>query len=175
MTWGRLRLMFVVCATLGMINVILAVFAMRHANFQPPLARRLGLGLLRRYHPGAVLLVSAATGFGLGLPGTFLRPYAESMNIPALLLFSPSMPPPRSPGGFSRRLPARIGNRRVLYLGLAFMVNGMLLFTVASNKWLLCLPAMALGLCMPCYFRRSSRRVRLHFRCATAGWPPRRR
>ena len=138
--------MFVVCAVLGTINVILAILATRHANFQPRSRHASAWSLLRRYHPGAVLLVSAATGFGLGLPGTFLRPYAESMSIPGIALFFAVYCPTAFAARFSsRRLPARIGNRRVLHLGLAFMVTGMLLFTVASNQWLLCLPAVALG------------------------------
>ncbi len=147
MTWGRLQLMFLVCAALGMINVILAFFATRNENFQPSSRHASPLGLLRRYHPGAVLLVSAATGFGLGLPGTFLRPYAESMNIPGIALFFAIYCPTAFVARFlARRLPARIGNRRVLNLGLVAMVTGMLLFTIANNQWLLCLPAAALGI-----------------------------
>lgn len=146
MTWGRLQLMFVVCAALGTINVVLAVFATRHDSFQRRSRHVSAWSLLRRYHPGAVLLVSAATGFGLGLPGTFLRPYAESLNIPGIALFFAVYAPTAFAARFmSRRLPARLGNRRVLYLGLAFMVTGMLLFTLASNQWLLCVPAAALG------------------------------
>ena len=70
MTLGLLQLMFVTCAVLGLINVILAMFATRHENFRPRSRHASPWRLLRRYHPGAVLLVSAATGFGLGLPGT---------------------------------------------------------------------------------------------------------
>ncbi|HEY4308035.1 MAG TPA: MFS transporter [Pirellulales bacterium] len=147
MTWPRMQLMFVVCAVLGMINVILAAFATRHQHFQPRTRHASAWGLLRRYHPGSVLLVSAATGFGLGLPGTFLRPYAESMNIPGIALFFAVYCPTAFVARFlGRRLPTKIGNRRVLLLGLASMVTGMVLFTIASNQWLLCLPAVALGI-----------------------------
>ena len=87
MTLARLRLMFVLAALLGVVNLVLCAFATRHANFRPRSRHVSAWGLLRRYHPGVVLLVSAATGFGLGLPGTFLRPYAESVNIPGIALF----------------------------------------------------------------------------------------
>jgi len=147
MTANHLRLMFCVCAGLGTINVLLALCATWHDDFQPRSRHASAWRLLRRYHPGTVLLVSSATGFGIGLPGTFLRPYAESMDIPGIALFFAVYCPTAFAARFlSRRLPARIGNRRVMHLGLGSMVLAMLLFTVAANQWLLCLPAVALGI-----------------------------
>ena len=169
MTAYHLRLMFCVCAGLGAINVILALFATWHDDFQPRSRHAPAWRLLRRYHPGAVLLVSAATGFGIGLPGTFLRPYAESMDIPGIALFFAVYCPTAFAARFlSRRLPARIGNRRVMHLGLASLVLAMLLFTVATNQWLLCLPAIALGIAHALLFPSL-------IAAGTAAFPPRNR
>jgi MFS family permease len=146
MTLVHLRLMFVLAAALGATNLVLGSLATRRENFQPRSRHVSPFGLLRRYHPGTVLLVAAATGFGLGLPGTFLRPYAESVNIPGIALFFSVYCPTAFAARFlARRLPARLGNRRVLHLGLCSMIVGMLLFTTATNQWLLCLPAVFLG------------------------------
>ncbi|HEY1601275.1 MAG TPA: MFS transporter [Pirellulales bacterium] len=146
MTLYGLRLMFVLAAALGGVNMLLCALATRRESFQPRSRHVSPFGLMRRYHPGAVLLASAATGFGLSLPGTFLRPYAESIGIPGIALFFAVYCPTAFCSRFlARGLPARIGNRRVLYLGLTAMVAGMLLFTVATNQWLLCLPAAFLG------------------------------
>ena len=143
----QLQLMFVVAAALGVVNVILCAVATRNDNFQPRSRHVSPFALLRRYHPGAVLLVGAASGFGLALPGTFLRPYAESVGIPGIALFFAVYSPTAFVARFSSRgLPARLGNRMVMHLGLASMVVGMLLFTVAVNAWLLALPAVFLGI-----------------------------
>jgi MFS family permease len=147
MTIGHLRLMFVLAAVLGTANLVLCRFATQGARFQPRRRQVSPWKLLRRYHPGAVLLVSAATGFGLGLPGTFLRPYAESVNIPGIALFFTVYCPTAFAARFlSRGLPARLGDRRVLHLGLCSMITSMLLFTIAGNQWLLSLPAIFLGI-----------------------------
>ncbi len=147
MTLAQLRLMFIVAAALGGVNLLLCQFATRGQTV-PTRSRHVSTwGLLRRYHPGAVLLVGAATGFGLGLPGTFLRPYAESLGISGIALFFAVYCPTAFAARFlTRRLPARLGNRVMLHLGMASIVLGILLFPLARNQWMLCLPAIFIGI-----------------------------
>lgn len=142
----RLRLMFVLAAALGVGCMALGWLATRGEPAKAPRRHVSPFALLRRYHPGAVLVVGAATGFGLGLPGTFLRPYAKSIDVAGIAIFFAIYAPTAFVARFlTRRLPARLGNRRVMLLGLGAMVLGMLLFTVAVNQWLLVLPAVFLG------------------------------
>ena len=43
--------------------------------------------LMRRYHPGVIMLVASAVGAGVSVPNTFLRTYAAEIDIPQIGLF----------------------------------------------------------------------------------------
>jgi len=108
---------------------------------QPPM-----FWLLRRYHPGALLAVGIAMGFGLGLPGVFLRPFAASLGIQKIALFFTVY----APTAFlmrmaTRRLPQRLGTRPVACAGLGCLILAMLLFLFVSSSWQLIFPAVAIG------------------------------
>lgn len=142
----RLRWMFAIAGILGLASMTLGWLATRGEIHIPARRKISPFALLRRYHPGAVLLVGAATGFGLGLPGTFLRPYAASIGIPKIVVFFAIYAPTAFIARFlTRRLPERLGHRAGMLLGLASMSLGMLLLTTATNNWLFAPPAIFLA------------------------------
>ncbi|HEY2838310.1 MAG TPA: MFS transporter, partial [Pirellulales bacterium] len=144
--WPRLQAMFLIAGGLGLASMVLGWLATR-AELPPPPRRHVSpFALLKRYHPGAVLLVGAATGFGLGLPGTFLRPYAASIGMGRIGAFFAIYATTAFAARFlTRRLPERLGNRAGMLLGLGSMSIGMLLLTTATNNWLFAPPAMFLA------------------------------
>jgi MFS family permease len=111
---------------------------------QPP---RVWIALLRRYHPGAVMLTGVAAGFGLGLPTVFLQPFVETLGIagiaPFFWVYSPIALVSRL---CIRRLPEQIGIRPMILLGIGSLVAAMLSFLVVTTQWHLVLPAVLLGL-----------------------------
>jgi MFS family permease len=142
----RLHWMFSLAGSLGVASMVLGYLATRGEIHVPARRQISPFALLKRYHPGAVLLVGAATGFGLGLPGTFLRPYAASIGIPKIAVFFAIYAPTAFVARFmTRRLPERLGNRAGMLLGLGSMSIGMLLLTTATNNWLFAPPAMFLA------------------------------
>lgn len=105
------------------------------------------VGLLRRYHPGSLLVIAVAIGAGLGLPGTFLRPYAASLNISQIgLFFGVYAGTAFVMRLLTRRVPDRIGPHRAILLGMTAVVVSLLLYLpVRSLAWL-ALPAFAVGI-----------------------------
>ena len=83
--------MFVLAALLGMVNLVLCLFATRHADFRPRSRHVSAWGLLRRYHPGVVLLVSAASlmFLGDGVVRQTLRTMELSFRVPRAELMDP--------------------------------------------------------------------------------------
>jgi len=144
---SRLQIMFSLAGSLGVASMALGWLATRGEISPTPRRHVSPLVLLRRYHPGAVLLVGAVTGFGLVLPGTFLRPYAESIGIGRIATFFAIYAPTAFAARFlTRRLPETLGNRAGMLLGLGSMSIGMLLLTTATNNWLFAPPAMFLAI-----------------------------
>lgn len=145
--------MFLAAAALGALGLVCSWLATQGAD--PPRARRQPslVGLLRRYHPGAVLLVGVALGFGIGLPQVFLRPYTESLGIPGIALFFGLYPPLAFVTRLAiRRLPELWGVRRMILIGLAALVGAMLLFLPVRTEWHLVAPAVLLGVAHACLF-----------------------
>ena len=138
--------MFLFGAAMGIASFALAALATRHQvtparRKQPPLWR-----VLRRYHPGTVLIVGIAMGVGIGLPHTFLRTYAAHLDIKRIQLFFLVY----AIVAFvvrigSRRLLTHWGNRRCILIGLSSLATSMLCFLLVRNEWLLAIPAIAGG------------------------------
>jgi MFS family permease len=102
--------------------------------------------LLRTYHPGVILLVGIAMGFGVGLPHTFLRAYTAHLGVDQIKTFFVVY----SVTAFAvrittRRFPEIIGIRAMNVLGLAALAASMLLYLPVRNEWMLALPAVAAG------------------------------
>jgi MFS family permease len=139
--------MFTIAGTLAVVAVVFAWGATRNEprpvrRRRPPLA-----WLLRRYHPGTVLLVSVANGVALALPSTFLRPYAAELEIPRIgLFFAVYAPAAIVTRVLTRRLPERLGLTPMILLGLGLMIVGQLLLLVVDAEWMLVVPAVGYGM-----------------------------
>ncbi|HEX4149898.1 MAG TPA: MFS transporter [Pirellulales bacterium] len=147
------RSMFALAAAIGLGALFFAWLATRAQ--QPPLRRRRPplVWLLKRYHPGAVLLMGLAAGLGLGLPPIFLRPYALELGIGQLgTFFYPYMLVAFVTRLAIRKLPHWIGIRGMMLLGLANLVIGILLLVPVREAWHLYLPAVFLGVAHACMF-----------------------
>lgn len=103
-------------------------------------------GVLRRYHPGAILVLGVAMGLGLGMPGIFLRTYAADLGIPRLgAFFTVYAATAIITRVLTRRWPERFGTRPIILIGTGLMVASMLLFLVVRAEWWLAIPAVGYG------------------------------
>ncbi len=142
----HLNRMFLAAAGMGAFSLVLAALATR-GQIRPAARRQLPVfWVLRRYHPGSILLVGVAMGFGIGLPGIFLRAFAADLGIPKIAMFFAVY----SPMAFgtrlaTRRLPSRIGVRPMILAGLGCLVASMLLYLPIRYQWQFVIPAIFLG------------------------------
>jgi MFS family permease len=144
---GGLSAMFLVSAALACLSWI-AIFAATRGVQPPPRRRRPpSLWLLRRYHPGAVLLIGATMGLGLGLPGTFLRGFTRDLDINRMELFFWIYTATAFVARIAtRRLPERIGVRPMILLGQASLVTSVLAYLLVESYAALALPAVFTGI-----------------------------
>lgn len=145
-TRHQINLMFLIAAGFGIAAWFFAWNATR-GQIAPAVRRRPPLlWLLRRYQPGTVLLVSAAMGMGIGLPGTFLRTYAADLDIARIGLFFAVYAPTAIITRLStRRLPERFGLRPMILAGMVCMLLSQLTFLVVRNEWSLVVPGFGYG------------------------------
>lgn len=102
--------------------------------------------ILRRYNPGAILWIGFAMGLGIGIPFVFVRPFADTLNVDGIRwFFIVYAATAFSVRIFTRRIPDRWGVRPTLILGMSFMAASMLSYLVATNGWLLMIPAFLGG------------------------------
>lgn len=142
----QINLMFVMAAAFGGAALLFAWLA-TWGQAAPVSRRRPPLfWLLRRYQPGTVLLVSAAMGMGIGLPGTFLRTYAAELDIVRIgLFFAVYAPTAIVTRLATRRLPERFGLRPMILAGMAFMLVSQLAFLIVRSEWSLLVPGVGYG------------------------------
>ena len=85
-------------------------------------------------------------GIGIGLPGTFLRPYAASLGIEGIstffLVYSITAFVVRVA---TRRMHDRFGPRPMILFGLTTLSISMLLYLLVNEPWMLALPALVGG------------------------------
>jgi MFS family permease len=102
--------------------------------------------VVRRYHPGAILLVAAGMGLILGLPHTFVRAYTAELDIPRIriffLVYASVAFVVRI---FTRRLADQIGPRPVILCGLTSAAASMLLYLGVRSEASLAIPAVLAG------------------------------
>lgn len=142
----EVRNMFLAAAALGAVSGVFAWLATRHDA--APLQRRHVpmLWLLRRYHPGPLLVMGVTMGFGLGLSTTFLRPFAASLNIPSIGTFFSVYAVTAFITRMSiRQLPEKIGIRAMVLLGVIFLALDMLSYLIVSAEWQFVFPAIIIG------------------------------
>jgi MFS family permease len=144
---ARLDLLFGVAAGLALVSFLFGCFATR-GQVPPQRRRRLPvLWVLRRYHPGPVLLMGIAVGFGISLPATFVRPFVATLQIADIALFFLVYSTTAFVTRLAiRRLPQRIGIRPMVLWGLASLVASMLLYLPVRVEWHLAAPAVLVGI-----------------------------
>ena len=144
---GQVNLLFIAATALGVLALIFGILATQ--GQVRPIRRRKPhvLWLVRRYQPGTVLLMGVAMGFGLGLPGIFLRPFTAALGFssiaPFFLLYSTTAFITRLS---IRRLPERIGIRPMIYWGMASLIGSMLAYLPVEHWWHLAPSAVLVGI-----------------------------
>lgn len=141
--------LFIAAAVLGLMALVCAFFAtwgvprrVRPGRRRPPL-----LWLLRRYHPGWLMLMGAAMGVGIGMPGVFLRPFAEELHIgriaPYFTVYALSAFVTRLA---VRRMPERQGIRPMVLWGMVSLIASILLYLLVREEWQLMPSAVIVGI-----------------------------
>ncbi len=138
--------MFVLAAMAAFISVVFGWFASDAPRRlgkrrRPPMA-----WLVRRYHPGPILLMGVVAGFGLSIPTIYLRPFAEDMGIEDISwFFLPYMLIALFARLTMRRLPSLVGVRPIVIIGAVTIAVGMLSFNLVSTGWQMLVPALFMG------------------------------
>ncbi|MCA9107802.1 MAG: MFS transporter [Planctomycetales bacterium] len=102
--------------------------------------------LLRRYHPGRLLLVAVAMGAGIGLIQVFVRPFSEHLGVANLRVFFLTY----AATAFTIRMTTRtwyasMGERRMIFVGLGALALAMFAFVTVQSEWGLLIPAFIAG------------------------------
>jgi len=143
--WHVDRLMLVaaimVCASLACAS--LATRGQRH----PTVRRRPSFWwLIRRYHPGRILLMGVVMGAGFSLPGTFVRPFTEQLDIHKIGIFFTTYAITAFVVRVTLpRLPLIIGIPATVIVGMGALSSSMLLYLIVHQAWQLLLPAFVAG------------------------------
>lgn len=102
--------------------------------------------LMRRYHPGVILLVATAVGAGVSLPNTFLRTYAAEIGVSQIgVFFATYATTAFVVRMLSRRQLALRGNRFWVMWGLGALATSMLLYLTVRSTWQLMIPGSVAG------------------------------
>jgi len=131
--------LFMIAAGMGTIAMVTAWNATR-GHVMPPVRRHPPLwGLVRRYHPGLILLVAAALGAGVSIPNNFLRMYMAELQIGSVgLFFAIYSVTAIGVRIVTRRIFARFENRFWVLFGLSNLAISFLLYlTVHSTVGLI--------------------------------------
>lgn len=146
-TRGEIDRLFLVATVMGTLALLFAVMA-THGTAKP-LKRRSPplLWLLGRYHPGIVLLMGIATGFGVSLPQTFLRPYTVQLGLSGMALFFWAYTIIAFITRICiRRMPEKAGIRPMIMIGIGSLATAMLCYLMVTARWQLLVPAFFTGI-----------------------------
>jgi hypothetical protein len=103
--------------------------------------------LIKRYHPGVMLLVAAAMGIGISLPMVYVRPYTQQLGIDGIKTFFLVYAGVAFTMRIStRRLPERIGVRPMILMGFGSLALSMLLYLFVRVEWQSAIPAVFAGI-----------------------------
>lgn len=143
---AEIQRLFLSAAGLGTLALLLVVTAPRIGQVPIRKRRPPAWWVMRRYHPGPVLIAGIMMGIGLGLPMVFLRTFVASLGISDIgTFFSVYAPSAFVVRILMRGLPERTGNPPLIVLGFAIMVAGILAFLAVGQSWHLAFPAVLLG------------------------------
>lgn len=146
-TRPQLDRMFLTAGLLACGSVVFAYLATRGERPRPRRKQPPILYLVRRYHPGSVLLVGIVMGIALGMPNTFLRTFAAELNIPRIgVFFGFYAPAAILTRVLTRRLPERYGPEPLIPFALAGLMLSQLLFLVVKAEWQFLLPGIGYGI-----------------------------
>jgi MFS family permease len=139
--------MFVVASLLALVSMVFAWLATREHTLRPRLRHLPSWWILRRYHPGAVLVIGIASGIGLGLPQTFLRAYAAELGLTRIgVFFGVYAPAAVITRIVTRHWTARYGLERIILGGTMGLVGSVLLFLTVRETWQLVIPGLGYGI-----------------------------
>jgi MFS family permease len=139
--------MFVAAGVLTLAAFASAYWATVAHAYPVPRRRPPLWGLIRRYHPGRIMIMGVAMGIGLGLPATFLRTFAAELDIPRIgLFFTAYAVTAIATRIVTRRLPERFGLRPVVLAGLGLVIVSQGLFLFVHNEWQLLIPSITYGM-----------------------------
>lgn len=139
--------MFLAAGILALAALASAWWATAEYRHPTPRRRPPLWGLIRRYHPGRVLVMGVAMGFGLGLPATFLRTFAAELNIPRIgLFFTVYSVTAIATRVVTRRMPERFGLRPIVLAGLGLVILSQGLFLFVHQEWQLVIPSVTYGI-----------------------------
>jgi MFS family permease len=146
-TRSQVDLMFEVATALGVLAIVFALLATR--GEEKPQKRRQPsfFYLLRRYHPGMLLLVAVAVGTGISLANTYLRPFAQSLGIPRIATFFWVYCVTAFITRYlTRQAPRLIGVRPMILIGLGAVALSLVLYLPVRSEWHLVFPAIVAGI-----------------------------
>lgn len=143
----NVHLMFLLAAGLGFAAMLFCWLATRKQL--PPFVHRRRppvLWLLRRYNPGAVMVVGVAMGSALGVSTTYLADYTRELGIPDISVFFIVY----AVSAFVTRVSIRrfsqvYGIRRMLLVGTTSQMLSFALFLLVKHEWQLAIPAAVGG------------------------------
>ncbi len=138
--------LFLVAAFMGVLGLIVAARASR--GTPKPIKRRHPplLWLLWRYHPGIVLVMGIATGFGVSLPQTFLRPYTAQLGLTGMAIFFWAYTIVAFVTRICiRRMPEKAGIRPMILIGIGSLAIAMPCYLLVTQRWQLLGPAFFTG------------------------------
>lgn len=139
--------MFVAAGVLTLLALASAWWATAGHAYPVPRRRPPLWGLIRRYHPGRIMVMGVAMGFGLGLPATFLRTFAADLSIPRIgLFFTTYALTAIATRVVTRRLPEQFGLRPVVLAGLGLVIVSQGLFVFVHREWQLIIPSLTYGM-----------------------------
>jgi len=143
---GQVVLMFVAAGLLSLCACPLAWLATRSETRPTHAPEASPWNVLRRHCSIPVMVLGVAMGFGLGLPGVFLRTYAAELGIPRIglffLIYAAAAIVTRV---LTRRWSERFGPRPIILLGTSGMAVSVALFLVVRAEWHLIVPAVCFG------------------------------
>jgi MFS family permease len=139
--------MFCVAAALGAVALASAELATR-GQLAPRRRRRPHLlWLLRRYHPGSIMLLGIVMGMGFVIPTTFLPTYTLEIGIERTGSFFVVYAATAFITRLStRRFPELFGVRPMIFLGLTALVVSLLCYLPVASEWGLMLPGVFAGM-----------------------------
>ncbi len=144
-TWPQLARLLIAAAALSLVAL---AFVLGIAN--PPRRSRTRrvpvFAVLRRYHPGWMLLVAAAVGLALGLPNTFLNAYAHELGLARIKIFFLVYAATALAVRIRfRQLVDRWGVLPAVQWGLGSAILSVISYLLVWNEWSLAIPAVFAG------------------------------